>query len=77
MTQKKNIDWGTSKTIRLKTSGIKRPIAVCAINSVWIGINSPFVASAAMPIRAGIAVEKLLRKRSSSTPQTTLKKYLN
>jgi len=61
----------------LKTSGWEYHIAVCVANSVPIGGNSPFAATAAMPMREEIALTKLLRMLSSSIPKTVINEVQN
>ena len=73
MTLRKNISLGISNKIRLRISGVDRLIVDCAGNFAEIGKNFPSVANAAMPIRAGIVVEKSLRKRFFSAPQPMAK----
>jgi len=72
MTLRKNIASGISNKIPLRISGVDRLIVDCAGNFAEIGRNFPSVANAAMPTKVGIAVERSLRKRSFSTPQTML-----
>jgi len=77
MTLRKNISSAISNRIPFRISGVDRHIVDCAGNFAEIGRNFLSVANAATPIKAGIAVEKSLRRRSFSTPQIMLEEVLN